>query len=76
MVSITKAEKDAISTQFPNVHIVRTMKQKSKRHHYYCEETKQVVRFLKQMREPDCVANSNRKDVRNADRKSRDGIRT
>ena len=76
MISITKAEKDAISMQFPNVHIVRTMKQKSKRHHYYCEETKQVVRFLKQMREPDCVADSNRKDVRNADRKNRNRVRT
>ncbi len=76
MISITKAEKDAISMQFPNVHIVRTMKQKSKRHHYYCEETKQVVRFLKQMREPDCVTDSNRKDVRNADRKNRNRVRT
>jgi len=74
MVSITKAEKDAISAQFPNVHIVRTMKQKSKRHHYYCEETKQVICLLKQMREPDCVANPERKDGRNADRKNRNRI--
>lgn len=70
MISITKAEKDAIRAQFPSVHIVRTMKQKSKRHHYYCEETKQVMRFLKQMREPDYAANSNRKDVRDAVRKT------
>lgn len=76
MISITKAEKDAISIQFPNVHIVRTMKQKSKRHHYYCEETRQVVRFLKQMRELDCVTNSNRKDMRNADRKNGNRVRT
>lgn len=76
MIQITKAEKDAISVQFPNVHIVRTMKQKSKRHHYYCEETKQVVRFLKKTREPDCVTDSNRKGVRNADRKNRDRVRT
>ena len=68
MIAITKAEKDAIRDKFPNVNIVRTMKQKSKRHHYYCEETKQVSKFLKQMREPDCVTNSTRREVRNADR--------
>ncbi len=76
MVAITKAEKDAISMQFPNVNIVRTMKQKSKRHHYYCEETRQVMRLLKQMREPDCVKNSNRKDGRNANRKNGERVRT
>lgn len=51
MIAINKAEKEAISTRFPDVHIVRTMKQKSKRHHYYCEETKNVMRFLNGMRE-------------------------
>lgn len=75
MISITKAEKDAISKQFPNVHIVRTMRQKSKRHHYYCEETKPVMRLLKQMREPDCVTDSERKDVRNADRENGNRVR-
>ena len=68
MIAITKAEKDAIREKFPNVNIVRTMKQKSKRHHYYCEETKQVSKLLKQMRESDCVTNSTRRNVRNADR--------
>lgn len=50
MIAITKAEKDAISAQFPNAHIVRTMKQKSKRHHYYCEESKGVMRYLEETR--------------------------
>ena len=68
MIAITKEEKDAISKKLPNVHIVRTVKQKSKRHHYYCEETKQVTKLLKRMRASDCVTNSMRKDVRNADR--------
>lgn len=68
MIAITKAEKDAIREKFPSVNIVRTMKQKSKRHHYYCEETKQVSKLLKQMRESDCVTNSTRRNVRNADR--------
>ena len=50
MIAITKSEKDAISVRFPNVHIVRTMKQKSKRHRYYCEESKGVMRYLRETR--------------------------
>ena len=50
MIAINKAEKDAIRAQFPNVHIVRTMKQKSKRHRYYCEESKGVMRYLRELR--------------------------
>ena len=50
MVIITKEEAAAVRTRFPNVHIVRTMKQKSKRHRYYCEESKTVMRFLNNMR--------------------------
>lgn len=50
MIAINKAEKEAIAKQLPNVHIVRTMRQKSKRHHYYCEESKQVTQILNQMR--------------------------
>lgn len=51
MIAIDKAEKEAICARFPNIHIVRTMKQKSKRHHYYCEESKPVLRFLQGMRD-------------------------
>lgn len=50
MIAINKAEKEVISTRFPNVHIVRTMKQKSKRHHYYCEESKNVIKLLRDIR--------------------------
>lgn len=51
MIAITKNEKEAISAKYPEAHIVRTMKQKSKRHRYYCEETEQVLRFVKSLRE-------------------------
>lgn len=50
MIAINKIEKEAISKNFPNVHIVRTMKQKSKRHRYYCEEHPDVLRFLNRSR--------------------------
>lgn len=46
MVLITKDEKEYISKNYPFVHIVRTMRQKSKRHRYYCEEHPQVMRYL------------------------------
>lgn len=50
MIAINKAEKEVINKRLPDVHIVRTMKQKSKRHHYYCEESKQVMRLLSEIR--------------------------
>lgn len=53
MIAISKSEKEVIVKRLPNVHIVRTMKQKSKRHHYYCEETKQVTQLLNQIRGAD-----------------------
>ena len=50
MIAISKSEKEVISARFPDIHIVRTMKHKSKRHHYYCEENKGVVRVLNKLR--------------------------
>ncbi len=50
MVLITKDEKEAISARYPDAHIVRTMKQKSKRHRYYVEESRPVMRLLNQLR--------------------------
>lgn len=50
MIVIDKSEKEIIRKMFPKVHIVRTMKQDSKRHHYYCEETKDVLRCLSKIR--------------------------
>lgn len=50
MIAINKAEKELIVERFPNVHIVRTMKSKSKRHRYYCEENRQVLNFLNRQR--------------------------
>lgn len=58
MIAISKAEKDVISEKFPNVYIVRTVKQKSKRHHYYCEESKAVMRFLKRARSIGGITNA------------------
>lgn len=63
MIAITKSEKEAISARFPKVHIVRTMKQKSKRHHYYCEETKQVMRLLSNMRKAGGTTSTNTQKV-------------
>lgn len=51
MVSVTKDEKKIINERFPKAHIVRTMKQKSKRHRYYCEETEHVLNLLEELRE-------------------------
>lgn len=50
MIAINKFEKQIIAEQLPGTHIVRTMKQRSKRHHYYCEETGQVMGLLHLLR--------------------------
>lgn len=50
MVMVTKQEKEQLLKLFPGVHIVRTMKQKSKRHRYYCAEECGVVEALQKMR--------------------------
>lgn len=50
MIIVTKEEKTAIKNKYPEAHIVRTMKQKSKRHRYFCEETNDVMKFLNQFR--------------------------
>lgn len=52
MVAINKEEKETILKMYPNIHIVRTMKQKSKRHRYYCEENRGAMALLRSLREP------------------------
>lgn len=51
MIAISKEEKEVIAKELPYAHIVRTMKQKSKRHHYYCEETSKVMELITKMRD-------------------------
>ena len=46
MVRVTKNEKEAILKSFPDAHIRRTMKRKSARHHYFCEESEKIIEFL------------------------------
>lgn len=50
MIAITQSEKETIRTRFPDVHIVRTMRQDSKRHHYYMVEERGPVRMLRELR--------------------------
>lgn len=71
MIAINKAEKEAISARFPDAHIVRTMKQKSKRHHYYCEESKGVMRYLNELRNKNTRGEKNRDHVQRSKRANR-----
>lgn len=50
MILISMDEKKTIREQYPNVHIVRTVKQKSKRHRYYMEEQSGPMRLLRKIR--------------------------
>lgn len=61
IIQITKAEKDIICERFPNVHIVRTMRQRSKRHRYYCVETQGVMNLIGKLRGWDTRPNKRRR---------------
>lgn len=50
LIAITAYEKDAIRKAYPTLHIVRTMKQDSKRHHYYMVEERGPMTLLKSLR--------------------------
>ena len=50
MISIYKEEAKALRENLPGVHIVRTVKGKSNRGRYYCEETRQVIKLLNALR--------------------------
>ena len=50
MIFITKEENDIIAHELPNVHIRRTVGQKSKRHKYYMEELGSAMRLLRKLR--------------------------
>lgn len=54
MIAISKAEKEAIVAQYPDVHIVRTMVNDSRRHHYYMTEDKKPLKLLRRLRETGC----------------------
>ena len=46
MIRIGKEEAAYLRDRFPDVTITRTMKQKSKRHRYYVEESRKVLNAL------------------------------
>ena len=50
MIEISRNEKNIISERYPGAHIVRTMKQRSGRGHYFCEESKKVMKLLRELR--------------------------
>lgn len=50
IIRINKDEKEAMVKKFPKMHIVRTMKQDSKRCHYYMVEEPKYVEALNKMR--------------------------
>jgi len=44
VISITKQEKDLLVKLLPHYKFPRTMKQDSKRHHYFCTESEELMR--------------------------------
>lgn len=50
IILINKEEYQKIKERFPDVHIRRTVKQKSKRGRYYCTERRDVMNYLNKIR--------------------------
>lgn len=50
MIAINAYEKEIITQKYPDVHIVRTMKKDSKRHHFYMAELSGPMRMLRVLR--------------------------
>ncbi len=50
MIRIGKDEAAYLRDRFPDIVITRTMKQKSKRHRYYVEESNKVLNALDKYR--------------------------
>lgn len=50
MIPISKDEKEYISNLYPDIHIRRTMAQRSSRHRYYIEETPRALGVLGEYR--------------------------
>lgn len=46
LIPITKEEKARLMELYPNYKYPRTMKQDSKRHHYYCTENEELMRVI------------------------------
>ena len=46
LILINKDECTKIRNEYPNAYIVRTCKQKSKRHRYYCPEITSYLRLI------------------------------
>ena len=66
MIAINKAESEIIRKRCPKAHIVRTMRQKSSRHHYYCEESRKVMQILDEIRKaPEEKSNNGKRGGRN-----------
>lgn len=50
MILISAEEKEAVRKRLPRVFIYRTVKQKSKRHHYYMEEHPKAMKIIEALR--------------------------
>ena len=50
MIAISAEEKKIIAEKYPETHMRRTVKQKSNRGHYYCEESRNVMNLLRKLR--------------------------
>lgn len=78
MIPITKEEKDLLVKMFPDCKFPRTMRQDSKRHHYFCTESEPLMRAVahSNFRAAACVQEFDRqRELRTLRKKVQSGVR-
>jgi len=58
MVPVTKEEKEQLLKKYPDLSIARTMRQDSKRKHYFCEERPGAMAYLQKLRQQGIIYTS------------------
>lgn len=71
MVPVTKEEKEQLLKKYPDISIARTMRQDSKRKHYFCEERPGAMAYLQKLRQQGVIYTSEPRDQERRGRRNR-----
>lgn len=71
MVPVTKEEKEQLLKKYPDLSIARTMRQDSKRKHYFCEERPGAMAYLRKLRQQGVIYTSEPRDPDRRERRRR-----
>lgn len=71
VVPVTKEEKEQLLKKYPDLSVARTMRQDSKRKHYFCEERPGAMAYLQKLRQQGVIYTSEPRDLDRRERRRR-----